>query len=271
MPTRPGGESCCGAWALWAEPVAPVSTPAVLLRAHAFGETSRILRFHTRDHGLLSVMARGVRTRSGKGSTTLDTFASGELTAYVKAQRDLHTMKDFACTRSRGRLGTSVLRFAGASAVAELVVVHTDQEPHPEVFQALEESLDALEEVGEEQVGAACISGAWRVVAAFGFAPELDQCVRCGAPLGPQEMGRFDLAAGGALCQACSEGSHDPRIGPQARAQLRALARGSLDVPVSHPRRHLALLSDFIAFHVAPKPLKSLAFLGEILPLDEEA
>ena len=251
--------------------MAPVSTPAVLLRAHAFGETSRILRFYTRDHGLLSVMAHGVRTRSGKGTTTLDTFASGELTAYVKAQRDLHTMKDFACTRARPGLGGSVLRFAGASAVAELVVVHTEEDPHPEVFEALEGSLDALEEVGEERVPAACISGAWRVVGAFGFAPELDVCIRCGTLLGPEEMGRFDLAAGGALCQACSDSAQGPRVGPGAREQLRALARGALDVPVTHPARHLALLSDFVAFHVAPRPLKSLAFLGQLLPRDEEA
>jgi len=242
----------------------------VLLRSHPFGETSRILRFYTRNHGLLSVMARGVRTRSGKGSTTLDTFASGELTAYVKAQRDLHTMKDFACTRSRGKLGTSVLRFAGASAVAELVVAHTEEEPHPEVFDALEGSLDALESVEEGQVPAACISGAWRVVAAFGFAPELDACIRCGSLFGPDEMGRFDLAAGGALCPRCSEGSQGPRVGPVARDQLRALARGHLDVSVTHSRRHLALLADFIAFHVVPRPMKSLAFLGELLPQDEE-
>jgi DNA repair protein RecO (recombination protein O) len=243
----------------------------VLLRAYPFGETSRILRFYTRDHGLLSVLARGVRTRSGKGTTTLDTFASGELTAYVKAQRDLHTMKDFACTRSRGGLGGSVLRFAGASAVAELVVVHTEQQPHPEVFSALEGSLDALDEAAGPDVAAACISGAWRVVAAFGFAPELDACVGCGSPLGAAEVGRFDLAAGGALCPACGEGSQGPRVGPGAREQLRALARGDLRVPLTHPRRHLALLSDFIAFHVAPRPLKSLAFLGELLPPDQEA
>ena len=251
--------------------MAPVGTPAVLLRAHAFGETSRILRFYTRDHGLLSVMARGVRARSGKGSTTLDTFASGELTAYVKAQRDLHTMKDFACTRARAGLGASVLRFAGASAVGELVVVHTDQEPHPEVFDALEESLDVLEEAPDDRVPGACLSGAWRVVSAFGFAPELDACVRCGNPLGPGEMGRFDLPAGGTLCQACSEDAAGPRVGPVAREQLRALMGGDLRVPVTHARRHLALLSDFVTFHVAPRPLRSLAFLGELLPRDEEA
>jgi len=251
--------------------VAPVSTPAVLLRSHAFGESSRILRFYTRDHGLVSVMGHGVRTRSGKGATTLDTFATGELTAYVKAHRDLHTMKDFACTRPRGGLGASVLRFAGASAVAELVVVHTDQEPHPEVFEALEGSLDALAAVDEARVGAACLSGGWRVVAAFGFAPELDACVRCGGTLAEDAVGRFDLAAGGVLCPACGEGAPGPRVGPGAREQLRALLRGDLGVDVSHLRRHLSLLSDFIAFHVAPKPLKSLGFIGELLPPDPEA
>jgi hypothetical protein len=39
---------------------------------------------------------------------------------------------------------------------------------------------------------------------------------------------------------------------------------------VSHARRHLALLADFVAYHVAARPLKSLAFLGEVLPTDGE-
>ncbi|HAC04511.1 MAG TPA: DNA repair protein RecO, partial [Gemmatimonadetes bacterium] len=38
--------------------MAPVSTPAVLLRSHDYGDSSRILRFYTETHGLLSVMAR---------------------------------------------------------------------------------------------------------------------------------------------------------------------------------------------------------------------
>ena len=118
-------------------------------------------------------MARGVRGKTGKGGLTLATFASGELTAYVRPHRDLHTMKDFDCTRLRSRLGTDVLRFAGASAIGELVVVHAEQEPRPEIFHALELGLDRLEDVPEELVPAACLSGLWQIVAAFGFAPAL--------------------------------------------------------------------------------------------------
>jgi len=250
--------------------MAAVGTRAILLRAHPYGETSRILRFYTEGHGLLSVMARGVRGRSGKGGLTLSTFASGELTAWVKPQRDLHTMKDFACTRLRSGLGGSVLRFAGASAVAELVVTHADQEPHPELYAALEDALDGLDGAPEASVTTAALAGAWRIVGAFGFEPELDTCTRCGAPLGPEEIGRFDLAAGGILCSACAEGSAGPRVGPGAREQLRALLSGRTDPPVTHARRHLALLSDFVAFHVAQRPLKSLRFLGDLLPPDGE-
>jgi DNA repair protein RecO len=247
-----------------------VGTRAILLRAHAYGETSRILRFYTESHGLLSVMARGVRGRSGKGGLTLATFATGELTAWVKPQRDLHTMKDFACAQLRSGLGASVLRFAGASAVAELVVAHADEEPHPEIYQALEDALNAIERVPEAGIATATLSGAWRIVEAFGFAPELGACTRCGKPLAPDEIGRFDFAAGGILCAACGAGAAGPRVGPGARAQLHGLLSGRLDPPVTHARRHLALLSDFVAFHVAQRPLKSLHFLGDLLPREEE-
>lgn len=250
--------------------MAPVGTPAILLRAHAYGETSRILRFLTETHGLLSVMARGVRGKTGKGGLTLVTFASGELTAYVRPHRDLQTMKDFECTRLRTRLGSDVLRFAGASAIAELVVVHAEQEPRPEIFHGLERSLDWLEDVPDELVPAACLSGLWRIVAAFGFAPELDVCTRCGSVLPDDALGRFDLAAGGALCPACSENAGGPRLGPVARAQVRDLGAGRLTPTLSHSRQHLGLVSDFVTFHIAHRPLKSLRFLADMLPAGGE-
>lgn len=251
--------------------MAPVGTRAVLLRAHAYGETSRILRFYTHTYGLLSVMARGVRGRSGKGTMTLATFASGELTVDVRPHRELHTMRDFSCTHLRGALGADVMRFAGASAVAELVVSHTDQEPHPEVFLALENALDTLADVDRILAPTAALAGAWRIVDALGFAPELGVCARCARALGSEEMGRFDLAAGGVLCAECADGTVGPRVGPVARAQLRRLLVGVVDQPVTFPRRHLALLSDFVAFHVAQKPLKTFRFLGDLLPAEEEA
>lgn len=251
--------------------MAPVSTPAVLLRAHDYGDSSRILRFYTASHGLVSVVARGVRSRSGKGTATLASFASGELTAFVKTNRDLHTMKDFTCTRLRDGLGADVLRFAGASAAAELVLSHTEQDPHPGIFDALETSLDRMDQAATDVLPGTVLSALWMLTEAFGFAPQLDPCVRCGATLDREEVGRFDLAAGGVRCAACAEDSAGPRIGPRARRQLEGLLQGQVPAGLSHIRQHLGLVSDFVAYHVVSKPLKSLRFLGDVLPAEAEA
>lgn len=249
--------------------MAPVTTRAVLLRGHDYGDSSRILRFYTREHGLVSVVARGVRGRSGKGATTLATFASGDLTVYLKAHRDLHTMKDFACAVTRDDLAAHMLRFAAASAAAELVLCHAEADPQPGVFDTLESGLNALRSARPETLPGTALAVLWTITESFGFAPQLDGCVRCGEPLAPDEVGRFDFSAGGMRCVECSEDAAGPRVGPIARGQLESLLEGTVPPGLTHTRRHLGLVSDFISYHVASKPLKSLRFLGGILPADD--
>jgi len=248
--------------------VAPISTPAVLLRAHDYGDSSRILRFYTQSNGLVSVVAKGVRGRQGKGASSMGSFASGELTAYVKGNRDLHTMKDFSCRRMREGLGRGMLRFTGASAVAELVLTHTEQESHEALFVALEGALDRLEVASDVELPSVVLSALWTLVEALGFAPRLDPCVRCGARLGESDVGRFDFASGGVRCPDCARGAAGPRVGPVARAQLAALLAGEPPGSLTHSRQHLGLVADFVTYHVASKPLKSFRFLVDLLPVE---
>lgn len=250
--------------------MAPVSTPAVLLRAYDYGDTSRVLRFYTLRHGLLSTVARGVRGRSGKGGSPMTSFSSGDLVAYVKPHAELHTLKDFTAERARTHIGLDVLRFAGASSVAELVLAHAEQEAHAELFEALERELDRLDVVDPAALPGAILAALWQVTVTFGFSPQLDACMACGRALAPDELGRFDLEAGGVLCARCAGDQAAPRIGPVARRQLAELIGGSIPGDLAHPRRHLALLSDFVAHHVIQRPLKTLVFLGARLPADAE-
>ncbi|MEX2091114.1 MAG: DNA repair protein RecO C-terminal domain-containing protein, partial [Pirellulales bacterium] len=82
-------------------------------------------------------------------------------------------------------------------------------------------ALDRLESVDDAVLPAAVLAGLWTVTEALGFAPQVEVCVRCGTDLGASDVGRFDLAAGGVRCPECAQGAAGPRIGPQARAQLR--------------------------------------------------
>jgi DNA repair protein RecO (recombination protein O) len=245
-----------------------LTTPAVLLRAHPYSESSRILRFYTRASGVVGAIARGVRRTGGRNGAGLESFAGGVLTLHVKPTRDLQTFQDFTPTHPRRGIGTSPLRLGGASVVAELVLRHAGEESNPALFETLEDALDRVEAADEEDVLAVVLSQSWRLVSALGYHPTLDVCVQCGRPLGTDDMSRFDFAAGGVRCADC--GDAGPRIGPGAREQLRALVAGeTLADPLGRPRAHVQLLSDFVTYHVSgTRPLESFAFLAQMLADD---
>jgi hypothetical protein len=69
-------------------------------------------------------------------------------------------------------------------------------------------------------------------------------------------------------CASCSADAAGPRLGPVARSQVASLLDGEVPEGLAYARRHLALVSDFVAYHVASKPLKSVRFLGGLLPAD---
>jgi len=249
--------------------MALVTTPAVLLRSFPYSETSRILRFFTPGHGVVGVMARGARKGGGKGTAPLESFAGGVLTLHLKQTSDLHNMKEFNPSRPRSGLGRHLLRFGGASLLAELVLRHAGEESNPPLFEGLEEGLDRLDAAPEEALPGVVLSRGWGVVGVLGYEPVLDACVEGGEPFGDDEIGRFDFAAGGLRCASCATGLSGPRVGPRARDQLRALVRGEEVTPLERPRANLQLLGDFVTYHVSgDRPLESFRFLAAVVPDD---
>ena len=177
--------------------MAAVTTAAILLRAHPFSESSRVLRFYTRALGLVGVMARGVRRGASRGHGGGGAFSEGVAVLAVRDNRELQTLQEFAPAKTRFGLARDVSRLAGASLAAELVLRHAGQEPHEELYSALSGGLDRLEGVPPEAVLAELLALGWAIVQLLGFGPELEACVACGQPLEAGAMGWFDLQAGG--------------------------------------------------------------------------
>ncbi len=247
--------------------MALLSTPAVLLRTHAYSETSQILRFFSPEKGIVAAMAKGVRKRGGRLGGPLSTFNQGTLTVYHKEGRDLQTFKDFSAERSRLGLAKDPQRFSGASVLGELVLQHAEAEENPRLFHQLETALDALEATDPGELLSTLLSQIWTLIGGLGYAPSILSCVVCGRSLGAQEMGRFDFAEGGIRCPDCQIGVRGPRLGPTARSQLMALQSGSLKGGLLRPRAHLRLASDFITYHISGGvPLRSMEVLAKLLP-----
>lgn len=230
-----------------------VSEEGILLRAHDYSETSRILRLLTPEHGLVSVMGRGLRRRMSRGEGGVETFDQVSFVFAFRSDRDLHTLRELEIVRSRRGLGRSLVRFLGASFMAELLLVHTLQEAGPELYAGVGGALDRLESAPEGELPAVVLAAAWGLLAAAGFPPALEGCVRCGADLPPDGLLVFTAAAGGLLCPRCGAGREGARLGPTARADLRRLAEGDAPGNLRGARAHLSLVEGHALHHLAPR------------------
>ncbi len=246
-----------------------ITTPATLLRSFNYSETSRILKFSTREFGVVSAMAKGTRAKGGKSGSALATFANGSVTLVMRSTRDLQTFREFAVSDPRRELAASTVRFGAASILAELVLLHGGVEPNPAIYDHLEKNLNAIRDVEDAALVTTLLMAAWTMVAVLGYRPVIDPCIQCGSPIPHDDIGRLDYGAGGLRCQSCSESFEGPRVGPVARLQLAAFLNGTLPPDVDRPRAHLRILADFVTYHVSHGSVpRSFRFLEGLLPQD---
>lgn len=245
-----------------------VSTRALILQSFPYGETSRILRLLTPGHGVQSAIAKGVRRPRSRFAGLMEPFAEGTATLYIKETRELQTLGDFELVRSRQALGTDLIRFAGASLLAEIVLRTVGEEPNPGLFEFVTLGLDRVEAVPHSQAEATVLGEAWRLAAVLGFAPGVDACIDCGRDINPGEDVSFDYAAGGIRCAACSHGMGGRQIPYRALEALRGMVDGG-EVHVDRTEGHWWLLARFLDHHVLEgSSLRSFTFLTTALDAD---
>lgn len=244
--------------------MALATTRALVLQSFPYSETSKVLRLYTLEHGLRSVMAKGaLRPRSRYGGV-LEPFTEGTATFYLKEGRDLHTLSGFDLVRSRQALGRSLVGFAGASLLAEVVMRTGTEEPHPALYETLVHAWDVVAQAeGPAQALAASLAGAWSVVVLLGFEPQAGACVHCGREVADDEPVRFDAGAGGVACTFCRPAGRV--LDPESRAELRRMLLG--EVPeggVARPKTQGALLRAFLEAQLSQdRPFRSLELFLE--------
>lgn len=238
-----------------------IQTDSLVLHAFDYRETSRIIRLATREVGIVSVIARGARRPRSRFSAALDLFASGVAHLSLHPTRDLHALTAFDLTRSRPELAESLARFTAASAVSELCLRFAKEDDSGRVHAAATALVDAIGVSTGDAVAGVALGGAWRLVAELGFAPALDRCASCHAPLPGALAVVFNHRAGGALCDRCARLSQGGRMLPaDARRALSAWLAGERDDPAdpARVRAHQRLLREFLEEHLGDgRPLRA--------------
>jgi len=231
----------------------PVTTPAIVLGALRYGDTSKIVRLLTRDLGVRSALAKGALRPRSRFGASLQLLSEGVAHLYLKDTRELQTLAAFDLTHLRAGLAGELPRFAAAAALGEVAWRCSPAEPHPDAYDLLSGALGLLESAPAEAVESLGLRMLWRLVSILGFAPALDRCARDGAALPAEAALRFSPPDGGALCARCAEGTGAATLSPGDRADLAALVRPEAELPLldeRHAAAHRRLLARFLRHHL---------------------
>lgn len=230
-----------------------VATPAIVLSALRYSETSKIVRLATRDIGVQSAIAKGALRPRSRFGAALQLLSEGQAQLLIKEHRELHTLTTFDLTRLHVGLASDLGRYATASALAEVMLRFAPPDPHPESYDLLRDALGLLESAETPRVDATSLRLLWQLVSALGFAPSLESCVRDGTPL-PLDGGLpFSTREGGALCAGCAAQHGATQLPPDARADLAALLDPAAALPaldLRHGEAHRRLLARYIRYHL---------------------
>jgi DNA repair protein RecO (recombination protein O) len=234
-------------------------TPAIVVGAIRYGETSRIVKLATPDLGVVSAMAKGVQRPNARFGAALQLLAEG--TAHLLPTRgELALLTAFDPHDLHRPLAQSLQAFHAANVLAELVAHFVPASPQPEAYDALRQGMALLEAAPEGAVETLALAAIWRLVAELGVPPALEACARSGDPVAPGAA-VFAMHEGGVLCAACATGHGSSRLEAEDRAALAWFLSGEGDPPLldeRHLRAHRRLLARWTARHLGEGELPAL-------------
>lgn len=129
----------------------------ILVRSAAYGETSLLTTWITREHGILRLMIKGVRTaapvgksgkprRSGTGGSGADLLSRAEISFQRSTRSQLHSLRELKILRSHRAVATDYTKqlacFYAFEVIAQLVEPDT---AIPEPFECFSRLVDYLE------------------------------------------------------------------------------------------------------------------------------
>ena len=158
-----------------------IQDEAITLRRLDYSETSQVLVFFTREHGRKRLIAKGIkRSTKKKFAVGIDLLERGRavFTTGRSNHQGLGTLAEWRQTDVHLGLRNNLQRLYAAQYASEITTAMTeDEDPHPQLYDALAELLEKLSD-GSEPLPAV-IDYQCALLHAAGFWPDLNRCVVC--------------------------------------------------------------------------------------------
>jgi DNA repair protein RecO (recombination protein O) len=251
-----------------------LSDRCICLRKTPYSETSQILLLLCRDHGLIRAIAKGAHRRTKAGASKfdggVDLLDIGQAVFTFDPSRELSILTEWSLHETPAGLRRDLrAMYLGLYAAELFPALIEEHDPHPELFERME---DLLEELGSPRTEEAFLAFMLDLLRGAGYLAELSNCISCQRALQDQEAAYFSMAQGGVVCRQC-EAAFPDRV--EVDLRLLRLAQGILRLPRQNgsPRRLPRLtrhqtdpLNRLLAEHIQHTLGKRLRLARYILP-----
>lgn len=174
-----------------------LNVQALVLRVTDYNDRDALLTLLTREHGKLTVKARGLRRKNSPLVASCQLLAYGEFTLFE--YRGMYTVNEAASIELFSDLRRDLPKLSLGTYFAQSAAVIAQEDlPNPELLSLVLNCLHGLSKLNLPEklvkavyeLRAACIAG---------YSPDLFGCRVCGS----QEPAFFDLSGGALLCNSC--------------------------------------------------------------------
>lgn len=206
-----------------------VQDQAICLRTVNYSETSQVATLLCREHGKLTVIAKGARRPKNSFDGPLEMFSFGPVSLVPGRGEAMGSLAEFGQRPVFRGLRVNLNALNAAMLAAELTDKLTEtRDPHPELFDALEQFLGDVQQASEmREVLIYLVLYQLTLLAQTGIAPVFTRCVNCpGRSEGRWQVIYFSSRSNGLICPDC-EGSfvEKKRVSREAARALADLRR----------------------------------------------
>ena len=176
------------------------SVDALVIRELPLGDNDKVLTLLTAENGRFNVIAKGVKSLKNPIMPACRAFVWGNYEVHERSA-DSRWLRSASVTEPFSELNTEITRLYLAQYIADVCMELSGQgEPAEDILRLALNSYYALTRGirSETQIKAVF---EWRAALCSGYAPDLVQCLRCGAE--KSDAFYLDVMNGGIVCASC--------------------------------------------------------------------
>ncbi|MDU7162954.1 MAG: DNA repair protein RecO [Anaerococcus vaginalis] len=177
-----------------------------VLREFPYRESSKIIEVFTKNHGKISIIAKGVLNKKSPNLSSTQRFVKASYNLYKSGEK-FFGIKDASLIKSYSKSNKNFDIIIYKSAICDLLLRTIDFDQKDFVYNLLDKTFDSFEKASENYFNI-FLCFLLKYISFSGFKPNLKECSMCGMKINPNDA-YFSIKDGGMLDSACKKIKND--------------------------------------------------------------